>query len=326
MINSLLAILLAFLAVASSANTLTSVDIANVTLKATLKSHSSCLRYQVPRRFCVWLSPWLGKNVTPFLDHYSPDLIVMVYRNKDDNPWSEARVLLDKASAAAQTRVIAQMSALSSVGSGNHSLMNVHEQEVIFKEADVVGNPAIPLFSNAVNALLLPSTATPMKPYFQSMLDSILWRGLMPASIPEEGAAVALNVVHHVGKGLVDWGGIYPHEGTVIGNNDAKASIVIAQRAADLLTNTNPFSNVHIKQSLTNTCGEHCNASPITENSDDTLFQLIYPIEETDCVPLGSDESYDLRMLNEKGAYAWIVWRHYQGCVDGEGKFVGVFP
>jgi hypothetical protein len=100
--------------------------------------------------------------------------------------------------------------------------------------------------------------------------------------------------------------------------------MVVAARAADLVTNT--LSYGHLRQVVENTCGQHCKAAPIAENSEQTLFQLIYPIEQTDCAPLGSELSYDERMLNDKGAYIWVVWRHYQGCVDGDGKFVGVFP
>ncbi len=324
MIKSVLTIVVTLAMTTLQANTLTSINIVDVTLKAALKSHSPCLRYKIPTQFCLWISPWAGKNVTPFLDHYSPDLVVIVYRNQADNPWIEVNALLDKGSHMAQASVMAHLGASSPIGSGNHSLMDTHEQAVIFKEADVIGNPAVALFPKYIGDVLLPSTATPMKPYFQSILDSVLWRGLMPEALPEEMASVALGAIHHVGIGLVDWGGVYPHEGTVIGNNDAKASMVIAQRAADVLTNHIGYG--HLKQSLDNTCGQHCNASPITENSNDTLFQLIYPIEQTDCVPLGSEASYNERMLNDKGVYMWIVWRHYQGCVDGEGKFIGVFP
>lgn len=318
MIKFFVVLLTSLFAMALHAKTITSIDILDATLKAALKNKGSCLRYQLPTRFCVWFSPWVGRNVTPVLDHYLPDLVVIVYRNKEDNPWLEANQLLDKPSAMAQASVIQQ------VGSGNHSFLDEHEQQVIFKEADVIGNPALAILPQYVGEVLLTSTATPMKPYFQSMLDSALWRGFMPEALPEEAAAVALSMIHHIGTGLTDWGGVYPHEGTVMGNNDAKASMVIAERAADLLTNSASYGHIH--QVLTNSCGEHCKAASITENSNATLFQLIYPIEQTDCAPLGSDSSYNERMLNDKGVYMWVVWRQYQGCADGDGKFIGVFP
>ncbi len=318
MIKVFLILVMSLFSMTSYAKTVTSIDIINATVKAALKSNGSCFHYKFPTRFCVWLTPWMGRNVTPVLDHYLPDLIVMVYRNKDDNPWFEANLLLDKPSA------MAQESAIPKVGSGNHSFLDEHEQQVIFKEADVIGNPALAIFPHYIGEVLLHSTAMPLTPYFQSMLDSALWRGFMPEALPEELSAITFNVVHHVGTGLTDWGGVYPHEGTVMGNNDAKASMVIAQRAADLLTNKIVYGHIH--QELSTYCGRHCKAAAITENSQDILFQLIYPIEQTDCKPFGADSSYTDRMLNDKGVYMWIVWRHYQGCPNGRGKFIGVYP
>ena len=318
MIKFLFTVLTLFIATTIHAKNITSVHIVHSTLTAAMKSDGGCLQYHVPTRFCLWLSPWVGRNTTPVLDHYLPDLVVIIYRNAGENPWIEANTLFDTPSAIVQSHVIQH------IGSGDHTFLDAHEQQVIFKEADVIGNPALAILPNSIGEMLLTSTATPLKPYFQSMLDTALWRGFMPEALPEETVSVALGAIHHIGSGLIDWGGVYPHEGSVIGNNDAKASMAIAARAADLLTNPTGYGHIH--QGLENTCGAHCTAAAITENSKDTLFQLIYPIEKTNCVPLGRDDSYDERMLNDQGAYVWIVWRHYQGCADGQGTFIGVIP
>lgn len=310
-----LSLLLFAVAFDANAKSITSVDIT----QATVKGIKNCLHYQFPpKRFCIWLSPESGRTLTPVLDHYLPDLVVTVFRNQEDNPWSEARTLLDKPSHAIQQGFI------NKVGNSNHSFLDEHAQEVMFKEADVIGNPGLAVIPSYIGEVILSSTSVPFKPYFQSMVDSALWRGLMPQALPEEVAAVALNVIHHVGTGINDWGGIYPHEGTIVANDDAKASLVIAQRAADIVTNPHIYGHVH--QSLENSCGENCDASPIVENSKDTLFQLIYPIVDDDCSMLGSEKSYNEKMLNDEGAYAWIVWRHYQGCPEGDGKLIGVTP
>ena len=310
-----LIIILSTNAFASSAN-FTTVSVTKNTLKAFTKLNGNCLNYKIPTRFCIWVSPLGEVSTTPMLDHYLPDLVVVVYRNSDENPWIEAKTLLDVPANKAQAVF------LPDAGSGNHGFMQGNDQAVIFKEADVIGNPALLVLPQRLT--LLPSTASAMRPYFQSMLDSALWRGLMPQASVEEAASLVLGELHHVGIGLTDWGGVYPHEGTVLGNDDARASMVVAQRAADLLTNTTIFG--HVRASLANTCGTHCKASPIKENSKDTLFQMISPVEEDECSVLGSDQSYQENMQNNEGAYAWIVWRHYQGCVDGEGTFIGVTP
>ncbi len=277
----------------------------------------NCLRYKVPIHHCVWLSKWGIVNTTPILDHYLPDLVVSVFSRAHDNPWIEINKMLDSIGKPIQQGIVKGVTGLE-VSSGNHSLLDIHEQAVIFKEADVIGNPALMVIPEHG---LLPSTATPWRPYFQSMADSVLWRGLPPAALPEEAMALGLNIVHHVGTGLTNWGSIYPHEGKVIGENDVQASAVIAERATDLITQHTEYG--HVYQYLSISCGKHCSAAPIQENSKETYFQMIYPITQTDCHILGDSASYTADMLNTEGAYVWIVWRHYEGCADGEGQYIG---
>ena len=97
------------------------------------------------------------------------------------------------------------------------------------------------------------------------MSDSLLWRGIPPTALPEEGIAIGLNAIHHVGTGLTNWGGVHPHEGKIMSDNEVKASAVIAQRAGDLITSRNGYG--HVYKYLSTSCGEHCSASPIQENS-----------------------------------------------------------
>jgi integrating conjugative element protein (TIGR03756 family) len=284
----------------------------------TMTALPNCLHYEIPIHYCLWVSEWGEVNTTPVLSHYLPDLVVSVFTNPHDNPWIEINKIVDGIGQPIQKEIVQGFTGFD-VGSGSHSFLDNHEQAVVFKEADVVGNPALMMIPQHG---LLPTTATSWKPYFQSMTDSVLWRGLPPAALPEEGMALGLNIVHHVGSGLTNWGGVYPHEGKVIGENDVQASAVIAERAADLITRHGEYG--HVYQNLATACGEHCSAAPIQENSKETYFQMIYPITQTDCHILGSSDSYDSHMLNPEGAYVWVVWRHYEGCADGDGQYLGI--
>jgi hypothetical protein len=159
------------------------------------------------------------------------------------------------------------------------------------------------------------------------MLDSAMWKGLpqFPLALIEEGYALGADIVHHVGTDLIDWGGIYPHDGKIAASNDAKAAAVIAQRAGDLITSSDmEHLSGHIFLQLSNECGQHCKAYPIQENSDKTLFQMIYPITEDKCDYFGKTIDYgnDLESKGQ-GSYVFVVWRYYQGCKDGDGKFIG---
>jgi integrating conjugative element protein (TIGR03756 family) len=289
----------------------------SIIIKDTLVAFPHCLHYQIPIHYCVWVNEWGEVNTTPVLSHYLPDLVVSVFNKPHDNPWVEINKIVDSAGQPAQQGLIKGITGFDA-GNGNHSLLDSHEQSVLFKEADVIGNPALVMIPAHG---LLPSTATPLVPYFQSMVDSVLWRGLPPASLPEEGMALGLNVTHHIGTGITNWGGIYPHEGKIINDNDVKASIVIAERAADLVTQHGEYG--HVYKDVSTSCGEHCSAAPIQENSKETYFQMIYPVTQTDCHILGDGDSYSSDMLNSDGGYVWIVWRHYEGCADGDGQYLG---
>jgi len=306
-------ILISSLSAQASNKSINSGTITNDTLAAL----PNCLHYKIPTHHCVWLSHWGKPNTTPVLDHYLPDLVVSVFTQPHDNPWIEINRIIDTIGQPIQKGIVKTLTGLE-VGGGNHNLADTHEQAVIFKEADVIGNPALMAIPEHG---LLPSTATPWKSYFQSMADSALWRGLPPEALPEESMALALNIAHHVGSGFVNWGGVYPHEGKVIGENDMQASAVIAQHAADLVTLHSEYG--HLYQSLSTACGKHCSAAPIQENSKETYFQMIYPVTQTTCHILGESGSYTPTMLNSKGAYIWVVWRHYQGCADGDGQYIG---
>lgn len=288
------------------------INSANI-IKDTLQALPNCLHYEMPTHFCFWIDEWGEINTTPILDHYLPDFVVSVFNQTDENPWLEMNKTIDQMGSQIQKNIVQSVTHVP-VGGGSHSADHLSEQNIIFKEAEIIGNPAL-LFIPSHG--LLPSTATPWRPYFQSLSDSLLWRGLPPAALPEESAAMALNLKRHIGSGFSNWGGIYPHEGKIIADHDGKAAIVIAMRATDLLTNSNIFGHLVKKPSLN--CGENCHVSAIQENSKETYFQMIYPIVENDCHIVGSETP----AINQKGAYVWIVWRHYQGCADGDGEYLG---
>lgn len=285
---------------------------------STLKALPTNLHYKV-RGFCSWMSPTEGLITTPYVEHYLPDLIVSVFSKPDDNPWLEINNTLDKAGEQSQQMIVNGLTGLK-VGGGRHAITEPTEQAVFFKEVEILGNPGLSILPPQT---LLTSTAVPLKPYYQSLLDSASWRGLPQAKIPFLEEAYALTTIfnHHIGKLPVDWGTIFPREGHVVSSNDAKAAAVLAQRAADLLTTSLAFG--HIFQPLAIYCGIECQAAMIHENSEKIKFQMIYPIEEEVAAVFGKTISYGEKAETKtNGAYVWILWRHYEGCIQSEGKFI----
>lgn len=298
-------------------NAMADINSATITA-ATAKAIPNCLHWR-PIGECVWFSPYTGYSQTLLVEYYSPDVVVSVFNKPGDNPWTEINESLDKAGQAAEQQIVSSLSH-DDAGSGQHSYGDIHEQNTFFKQADVVGNPGLVTMNQPE---LLSSTASPLTPYYQSMLDAAMWRGFpnVPPVLAEEGYAIVADVTRHVGTLPINWGGIYPHEGKVATTNDAKAAAVIAQRAGDLITST--AIPGHIYQPLSNQCGVHCEAAPIKENSDKTQFQMISPIQENTCDYFGKTLTYGEDAEKQtNGAYAWIIWRYYRGCRQGAGTFV----
>ena len=67
MIRCFLFIILTLVVISAKADTdtINSVTLSKATISAAVKFHGSCLRYKIPTRSCVWLSPTVGRNLTP---------------------------------------------------------------------------------------------------------------------------------------------------------------------------------------------------------------------------------------------------------------------
>jgi hypothetical protein len=67
----------------------------------------------------------------------------------------------------------------------------------------------------------------------------------------------------------------------------------------------------------------------VKENSPQTQYQLIYSKVETSCKVFGTSDIGSLHPwgtdLSQAGhnRYVWILWRHYHGCIQGDGKYIG---
>lgn len=313
----LIALGIHMMAIADINPPITSVKITTRTLSAL----PSCLHYKI-KGVCFWQAAGIT-STTPYISHYLPDIVVSVFNKFNENPWLEIRNTLDQAGALTEQQIIKSI-AKTQAGGGQHEFNDPQQQNTFFKAVDIVGNPA--LLTLPTEPLLLLSTATPLKPYFQSMLDSILWRGFSPFADFEQTYATATLLTRYIGKdgGLVNWGNAIPFEGKIQTSNDAKAAAVVAQRASNLITTQHASGFGHIYQPLSTKCGQGCTAATIKERDDDTQFQMIYPIDENRCQVFGSTINFGNKAeVQTNGAYIWVVWRKYEGCVQGVGEYMG---
>lgn len=263
----------------------------------------NCLDYQV-KGVCVWLT------CTPFgcytqtsvkVQHYMPDLVVSVYQQTGDNPWSAVSPLAPSNPTAK--------------GGGNQTAgrAGAEHKTVRFKNADAVGHPAAAGFDLLSSVgFTCDSGATPMKPYFLSVFDTPAWRHGVPESAYPEALIPGKREVGSTGN---TWGNVYPRSGFINQANDYKAAAVIAQRVADFVTRT---GQPHVYTALDPSSREgYWPPDPIKEGDASTgKWQRLQPNLSHSCSVFpdrGIAASFD-DVTADDGDYAWALWRPYQCC------------
>lgn len=289
----------------------------------TLQALPNCFRYKIVG-LCFWLKcvgNFCSINTTPKVDHYLPDAVVSVFQKQDSNPWDYANKIVDAAAFRIGNSEVKQMLGVD-IGHGNKNANTVQDEDTHAKEADLIGNPALKVFSS-FSQYILPSQASPFTPYYVSLIDSYMWRSPLYEMLMYPHTLIP--GVHIVGSLADNWGSVYPRTGMIMQPQDAKAAAVIAQRAADIATRS---LQPHIYQSLIQPCGSQCEVKEAKENDVNTQWQMIYPTVGTTCKVFGENDlssskpwgSEDAQKGN--GNYAWTLWRHYHGCIEGEGKYI----
>ncbi len=297
------------------------VNIAQLT-QAMVQGLPSCSHYKIVGR-CFWLQCSAYEchiNSTWKLDHYLPDSVITVFRQKGTNPWIYANNIIDPEAYLVAKKIV-HSKYDTEIGAGNVSVNSQHDIDNHFKEVDVIGNPAANILSHY--NLFLPVQTIPYLPYFSSLLDAFSWRsGELESFYP----GTLIPGIHEVGSfPFNDWGNIYPRTGFLDQPSDAKNAAVIAQRAADIVTkNAEP----HVYQPLSRVCGSHCEIKATEENNKDTQFQMVYPTPEAQCNVFGSNDTFDPTpwhgddVTKGNGNYIWFMWRHYRGCIQGMGEYI----
>lgn len=308
-----------------TANALTSADIVADTTSCLMSNE--CMDWKITG-LCFWLEcdPVCSINTTLNVDHFLPDLVVSVYNKNDENPWAEINTTLDKA-AYETAKVQTQAMAGVKPGAGNKTTAQQAEQDTHFKEVDVIGNPALVLLKR-LSKIYLPSQATVLMPYYLSLADAYVWRSpLLEMALHPAGLIPGNRIV---GSFLNNWGSVFPRNGFIHQPADAKAAAVIAQRAADIVTAQNTQAAPHLAKTLSDSqCGQHCMVEDSRENDKSSIrWQMIYPSNPKHCDIFGKSDlpgepwgQTEFRKGN--GNYAWILWRHYHGCIPGDGEYLG---
>ncbi len=313
---------------------LTPILMKDVVLAAASNPFGNFLNYRV-EGVCFWVRWTMFGPVystTLKVNEFLPDAVVSVYDHDDENPWDYGMTVLDPVfKKAGQTEIKTTLhqdmtqsdQSMSPMGAGSG-----FDAGNKFKDVDIIGDPAVHLVNQFANAAMIPTQAVPFHIYYSSLLDAYLWRTPQlemlryPYYLPPRVRDVTQNYIE-------TWGAIFPRVGFVSQPDDYKAAAVLALRAADIATNP---GQMHVYNVLGSTsCGQHCRVWPSRENDfSNVKYQEIYPVAQTtavnefgksdltDAKPYGQDQ-YD----KGKGSYVWVMWRHYEGCIQGSGNWIG---
>ncbi|MBL4647748.1 MAG: TIGR03756 family integrating conjugative element protein [Gammaproteobacteria bacterium] len=313
----------------NSGGQITVLDISQNVLGAALKNpFGNFLNYKVTG-VCFWLKFDFGypyMTTTLKVDHFLPDAVVSVYNGYGQNPWWFANTVIDPLMKLMGNTVYRSATGLTP-SYGNASAGSDNDMMQKFKEVDVIGNPAVSLLASRLGLLFISTQAMPFQPYYSSLADSYFWRN------PTLGNLLHLPYlipgVRTEGSLLDQWGSIFPRIGYVTQLGDYKAAAVFALRAADIATHAGQ-TRVYFPLP-SGSCGNNCTVWASHENDfDDVKFQEIYPVATTDAKPvfgindLAQMSSYGQSQYHKgQGNYVWVLWRHYAGCIQTNGQFMG---
>ncbi|CDM88618.1 TIGR03756 family integrating conjugative element protein [Xenorhabdus bovienii] len=267
----------------------------------------TCIQWRISG-LCYWLfCSWHGCTVKTSVKvtHFLPQAVISTYHAPGGNPWSE----------------MATLSPLSrlTAGGGNHNIQVAGQRSthLRFKYADAIGHPATMMMGDSIPGYACKSAATPMMPYFLSTLDTLAWRSGMPESLYPEALIPGLR---DLGRQLAGnmWGNIYPRSGFVTQADEDKASAVVAQRVADIITRT---GQPHVYQPLTGQRRDgYWPPAPVTENTGtkNHKWQRLLPQLSQSCAVFPDGNPTAAADSNQ----AYALWQPYSCCKRRGQRFL----
>ncbi len=174
---------------------------------------------------------------------------------------------------------------------------------------------------------LCPPGIMPFGLAFQSDLDSLFWRGIVP--LETIYPATWLPGMREVGQGMRQtWGSVWPRQGAIFQQDPVKAAAVLAQRVGDIISYR---AQPHIYTALqldSDPNYKFFGFQGIREHDPEhTLWQRVFPNPQRTCAVFGTDDSLaiagfgDGHNLNKRGT-VWNAWRRQDCCRKPSGGAV----
>ncbi len=318
---SVIAVSLLFSSFQVRAVDLESTSITTVDIIGSMTLDSSCLNYCFTG-VCVWLDcGWTGCSVKTSVrvSHYNPDLVVSVYDEPGENPWSEIESIFGSFEESMTDALVGTFH--DSFAGGGHRTEGgntASDHSLRFKEVAAIGHP----FSSiagfiASTGLYCPSEADSFSPYLLSSADALTWRYGLPEMLYLSNLLPGRRVV---GSGFhQQWGAVWPRTGFINQKDDAKAAAVIAQRAGNIVTQPN---QPHVYSALDgNGYNRTWLPGELRENDPETgVWRMLAPQTDGQCYAFGENDVYTQSWsdgrVSEDNRYAFELWRPYECCQD----------
>jgi integrating conjugative element protein (TIGR03756 family) len=174
-------------------------------------------------------------------------------------------------------------------------------------------------------SLFCPASSIPFGLHFNSHLDALSWRGVLPVEMLYPASWVP--GMREIGSFPANtWGAVYPRDGNITQPNPVKASAVLAQRVGDIIDQR---SQPHIYSPLIRPPGDFrfFNVGQVMENNDQVKWQRIYPSPTGRCTKFGENDSLSASSFGDnrtsaEESYAWNMWRRYE-CCKKRGVYLG---
>jgi integrating conjugative element protein (TIGR03756 family) len=242
--------------------------------------------------------------------HFIPETVVSTYVASGGNPWAEM-AFVSQTAGGLENAVTGALSGVSAGGANPADMKKPGQRKssIRFKYADAIGHPATSLIGGSIAGYSCDSAATPLMPYFLSTLDSIAWRTGVPESLYPEALVPGRREIGSQVSGNM-WGNVYPRSGFVSQTDDDKASAVVAQRVADIITRT---GQPHVYQVLKGTRRDgYWPPGEVTENTGtkNHKWQRLAPQMTQSCA-IFPDGSHAAASDNNE---AFALWRPYSCC------------
>ena len=180
--------------------------------------------------------------------------------------------------------------------------------------------------SGGSQSLLCPGSASAFTLHFQSDLDGLFWRGLVPLELLYPASWFPGSNEVSQGSGLIStWGSRYPRTGDVIQPHPVKASAVLVERAADIVKRP---AQAHIYKRLQDVANS--GGYQVFESQGVPEWQMVYP-RSSGCVQFGQNDSLSLISFGDartsaEAGYIWNLWQRYDCCSKTGAVFLFTIP